>query len=271
MKLPEAIYAGSSDRSARTLAEKASWSKVFEAEIAQAAGADWRKFSSYWWEDYYEELTKVAANLLLGATDPAVLELGSGSGKATLLLPASWPKTLLDISPTALSYAGILARKLSVPMPECIEGDAFAPTLPGGHYSLVWNIGMLEHYEAPDIVDLLTVMIRLCAPGGVVAFGVPRAFSGPMLKARLLTKWPFRKLPGYRVDTEIWYSRKRLIAMLEQAARASNVELRSINGASIGSPLPMEMPAAMLRCFRPLASIFPAMKFLNLVSATVIK
>lgn len=264
--------ASGSRRWARVQTERQNWSETFRTEIERAGQPGWQTFSSYWWQDYYREMTATVKKLMSGHDMPSVLEVGSGSGKASLLLPNQWPKTLLDISDVALSYANVLAERLHVDAPQRVEGDAFRAPFRDSSFSLVWNIGMVEHYEEADVCALLAEMLRLCSPNGIVAFGVPTAWSGAVLKARVISWAPLRWIPGYKVDTEIWYTTGRLVTLLRRTAQQSGVGLQFLRVSKIGSPLPMEAPATLVRVSQPLLDrMLKPLKFLSLISVRVVK
>ena len=103
--------------------ENANWSKVFSTELDKNSD---QKFSSFWWESYYNELTNSVNEIMLADSLNTILEAGSGSGKATLLLNKKFDKTLLDISPVALEYAKHIANKFGVENINFVEGNIFS-------------------------------------------------------------------------------------------------------------------------------------------------
>jgi len=150
--------------------ENETWSKIFNTELRNASK---KKFSSYWWEDYYRELSTYINGLLEKNNLNNILEAGSGSGKATILLNNRFSKTLLDISPVALKYAAYLAEKNGCKNIKIIQGDIFEMPFKSEEFDFVWNIGVIEHYDLKEIDLIFQEMIRVCKRNGVVAVGMP--------------------------------------------------------------------------------------------------
>ncbi len=241
--------------------ENAIWSKIFKKELDKNSA---KRFSSYWWEDYYNELTREINTLLLDNGLKRVLEAGSGSGKATLLLHKYLSKTLLDISTVALDYAGHIAKKFEVENVNFIEGDIFSMPLENNSFDFVWNIGVIEHYELSDIKLMVKEMVRVCSNAGIVAVGVPNFYSGPILKAMLLKYFKF--IPGYKLDTEKFYKPYLIQDIFRDISKDSEKKIEYIEIKYFGNPLIMESPMFILKTLGRLFSrIFKKNKFLILI------
>jgi ubiquinone/menaquinone biosynthesis C-methylase UbiE len=191
--------------------ENTNWSKIFQAELEKK---DNQKFSSFWWENYYGELTNSINKIIIKEGLNTVLEAGSGSGKSTLLLNKNLHKTLLDISPIALEYAKYISKKFEVENVKFVEGNIFSIPFKNNYFDFVWNIGVIEHYEQDDIKSIVKEMIRVCSKSGIVAVGVPNFYSGPIMKAKLLKMFKF--IPGYKLDTEKFYKPSNIEEIFKQ-------------------------------------------------------
>lgn len=88
------------------------WSKIFEREIKKDQQEN-RDFSSCWWKCYYSEIIKFVNFRISRYENPHILEAGSGSGKASILLGKNLKRTLLDISTNTLEYAKHLTKKFN--------------------------------------------------------------------------------------------------------------------------------------------------------------
>lgn len=259
-------------RSQRAMREREVWSDVFRREIERIQSSSWQRFSSPWWELYYAEMADKIDPLLDGYAGARVLEVGSGSGKATLLLRRRCFRTLLDFAPPALEFASLLAMKLGIEDVTFVRADAFRAPFRDSSFSLVWNIGMVEHYDGADARDLVREMMRVARDEGTIALGIPNHWSGPIVKARLISLPGLRWIPGYKVDSEIWYSVPKLLNILQSAARFEGVECSGITVARIGSALPMETPRFLLTAARPMIDrYFQSFKFLTLITAHICK
>jgi len=241
--------------------ENRTWSKVFEAELKKTGN---EKFSSYWWENYYQELTAFVNELLIKNDSNNILEAGSGSGKATILLKNSFPKTLLDISPAALKYAGFLAEKFECKNVKHIEGNIFEMPFKSGVFDFVWNIGVVEHYDLKKIDLIFQEMIRVCSENGIIAVGIPNFYSGPIIKAWILKK--IKVLPGYKLDTEKFYKINDIIKVLKNSSKKRGRKIDYIHIEYFGNPLIMETPKFIIKSIGKLLNrIFRKNKFLILI------
>lgn len=241
--------------------ENKTWSKIFNAELRKNSK---EKFSLYWWEDYYQELTTFVNGLLTKNKSNNILEAGSGSGKATILLNNSFSKTLLDISPVALKYATYLAEKFECKNIKNIEGNIFEMPFKSESFDFVWNIGVIEHYDLEKVELILQEMIRVCNRNGVVAVGIPNFYSGPIIKAWILKK--IKIFPGYKLDTEKFYGINEIENILRKISEKTERKIDNLQVEYFGNPLIMEMPKFIIKTMgKPMARIFRKNKFLILI------
>lgn len=242
--------------------ENANWSKIFQVELEKNSD---KKFSSFWWESYYSELTNSVNKIMLTDGFNSILEAGSGSGKATLLLNKKLHKTLLDISPVALEYAKHIANKFEVENINFVEGNIFSMPFKNNNFDFVWNIGVIEHYELDDIKSIIKEMIRICSKSGIVAVGMPNFYSGPILKARLLKLLKF--IPGYKLDTEKFYELSKIENIFKEVSKEFGRKITYVETRYFGNPLIMETPRFILKTIGGLISrLFRKNKFLILIT-----
>jgi len=241
--------------------EKDNWDKIFRAELEKF---DSKKFSSYWWQNYYEELTDFINDMMICNGYTRVIEVGSGSGKATILLKNNFQKTLLDISSYALNYAKKLAKLFNARNVTYINGDIFSMSIKDKSFDLVWNIGVIEHYDLDNIKEIIREMIRVCSKSGIVAVGIPNFYSGPIIKAWILKK--IKLIPGYKLDTEKFYNHLDIENVFRIVADESKRNIEYVKTESFGNPLIMETPSFLLKTIGKLASfILKRNKFLKLI------
>lgn len=260
-----------SSRLQRLIAEEnENWTKIFENEINQLNQKD---FSSGWWRDYYKKIIKhVKSNILSSYKDPRILEPGSGSGKATILLGKDLDRTLLDISSVALKYAKVLAKRFKAKNIKFIEGNIFNLPFNDSTYDLVWNIGVVEHYQKKEIEKIVAEMLRVTNNGGTLCIAFPNFSSGPIIKARLL-KIPFFKfIKGYRIGSEKYYQSDEMEVLINKTAHKNNLIIKNLTVTYFGNPLPMETHYWLLNTLgRLLYTLFPQNRFLIMVSGQIYK
>lgn len=213
--------------------ENAFWSEVFSKELRKSSTED---YSSYWWKDYYKKITTYFNKLLSSCHDPKILEAGCGSGKATILLNRDYHKYLLDISKSALNYAKFLSKKFKSNNVHFIEGNIFSIKSKNDSYDLVWSIGVIEHYSKKKIIDILVEMIRVAKKKGIVAVGVPNSKSGPILKAKVLSSPLLKFTPGYRLNSEKFYSENSIVNCIKNALVKTGETSDSISIKYFGNP-----------------------------------
>lgn len=246
--------------------ENKNWSKIFQDELNKEEKGTNKKFSCFWWEDYYKKITGYINNFLSENKMETVLEAGSGSGKATILLNEGFKKFLLDISPIALKYAKYTARKFQTNNLSYIQGDIFSMPFLDNSFDFVWNIGVIEHYSLEDMELILKEMIRVVASDGAVAVGVPNFYSGPILKAWLMKAKFLKLVQGYRLGTENFYKRSVIEKLLYKVCKEKGREISYIKTVYFGNPLPIETPEFIVRFWgSAIEYIFQRNKFLMLL------
>ncbi len=249
------------------LEENRFWSKVFDDELKSDHG---KKFSSYWWDLYYKEISTFVKGELAEYSDPKILENGCGSGKASILLGKTFDRTLLDISSKALEYARFLVNKFDVNNVKFVKGNIFNLPFSGKSFDFIWNIGVIEHYDIEDIQLIVENMIRALKEGGKIIIAFPNFNSGPIIKARILKLKIFSKISGYRLGSEKKYKEKDLIKILEKAVAKQQRQILEIKVLKFGSPMIMETPKIFLQVFgRLIEKFFYNTKFLIFITVKI--
>ncbi|KPA19582.1 Methyltransferase type 11 domain protein [Candidatus Magnetomorum sp. HK-1] len=240
--------------------EKTNWDKIFKAELNKNSK---QEYSSFWWRNYYEELINYMDKILLQYDCKSVLEAGSGSGKATILLKNVTQKTLIDISPEALKYAQHLAKKFNSDV-KYIEGNIFSMPFKNEKFDLVWSIGVVEHYNPKYIEMALKEAVRVNNRSGIIAVGIPNLFTGPIIKAWLSKK--IKYIHGYKLETEKFYKVSEIKNIISSIANESGRKIEYIKTEYFGNPLIIETPEFILKTLgKPVSRIFKKNKFLKLI------
>ncbi|MFA6408367.1 MAG: class I SAM-dependent methyltransferase [Candidatus Paceibacterota bacterium] len=221
--------------------ENESWERIFRAELAKRE-SERTDFSSFWWELYYTEIKKFVLQQIADYQDPRILEAGSGSGKASILLGGEYKRTLVDISEGALEYAKYLAKRFGAENVSFLKWNIFNMPFADESFDFVWNIGVAEHYDDRGIIDIFTEMIRITERGGTVFVGIPNFKSLPIRKASILRNKFLKFIPGYRLDSEKSYSEEQMTDFLKLGATKAHRIISNVQIRYFGSPLFIESP-----------------------------
>jgi len=180
-----------------------------------------KEIEENWWKYLYDEMVMYYEHVLDGLEDKHICELGSGSGYASLLMGSKGAHvTLVDFSPKACEYAEIIHDYLLLDRERVnvILEDAFSKELNIGTYDVVWNCGVIEHYEWNQAVELIRVMMRHVDIGGKVMVTVPNLLSPELLYKMVIEG----------KGSEIFFSHRMLKKMMEEAG-LQQVEIHPIN------------------------------------------
>jgi ubiquinone/menaquinone biosynthesis C-methylase UbiE len=110
-----------------------------------------------------------------GAAGKRVLDAGTGTGLIALALARKGARTtLLDVSPEALEIArrGFADAGLET---EPVLGSVFELPFADGAFDVVFNTGLLEHFQADRRREALAEMLRVLRPDGVCVTLNPNA------------------------------------------------------------------------------------------------
>lgn len=229
--------------------EKKIWDNYF-AEAIEGKGQESEIDTSLWWKIPDRDVTKLVTNLFSGKEAISVLEAGCGSGVTSFYLSRYITLNnlvLLDISLNALNYAKLLEDKSLNGKVEYIEGNIFNLVSLNRSFDLVWNIGLIEHYQPDEIIKIVHQMYNVTSPQGYMIIGIPNRNSIAVKKAAILGsnfgKKFLTKIRGYRNTSEILYS-NAFIKNLIQKELQENVEIHYG-----GSPLWVGAPTFLVKFF----------------------
>ncbi len=134
------------------------------------------------------------AEILMRTGPKNSLEAGSGHGLTTMLLDKKVQKTLLDLEPAPL----ITARNLFTRQQESgdyVAGDLLEMPFDDNTFDLVFNSGVLEHFDFAGRQQALREMVRVAKPGSTLVVAIPNHFSIPYRYSYLYRKkrgqWPY--------------------------------------------------------------------------------
>ena len=125
---------------------------------------------------YYADIMKLGYTRPLLRPGSRCLEVGSGSGRLSVLLARRGHQlTCIDYTSEGLQAARRNFAATQV-RGRFVQGDAFMLPFATGSFDAVFSTGLLEHFEDP--LPVVTEMVRVVRPGGVFFSDiVPRKFS----------------------------------------------------------------------------------------------
>lgn len=126
-----------------------------------------------------------------------ICEMGCEFGVTTLLLSADrFNRQCLDINPIALGALRESLTKLGETV-KLHENDMFNSPFDDSSFDIIFNNGVLEHYNFAERAKALSEYTRILRPGGRIFIGVPNHFSFPYRFAYLvlnaMRKWSYPK------------------------------------------------------------------------------
>lgn len=149
----------------------------------------------------------VSAINKLVTSNAKIIEAGCFTGITSLLLDDRFDKTLLDINPHAIelaknAFSAVNKKGLFV------VGDMFNMPFPESGFDIVFNAGVLEHFEYADRVKALREYARVLKQNGTIVIAFPNHFSVPYrLVYEYLVKhdrWPYpSELKLYDLRAEV--------------------------------------------------------------------
>lgn len=124
----------------------------------------------------------------------STLEAGSGFGVTSLLVGESANRAVLDLEPTALRLSRALFSR-NGQKALFAAGDIFHLPFRDGAFDVVFNGGVLEHFDFAGRRAALAEMARVTRPGGKIIAAVPNHYSLPYrfsyLYLKMRNKWPY--------------------------------------------------------------------------------
>jgi ubiquinone/menaquinone biosynthesis C-methylase UbiE len=225
--------------------EYAKWHAYFKEAIL---GKGQEHETTLWWQISDQDSIAIVKSLFIPEQSIDVLEAACGSGGTSFKLAEHTPLssiTLLDLSTNALDFAKSLEPDYLNGKVNYTKGDITQLPFQNKAFHLTWNVGVIEHYPKPILLQIVKEMLRVTRQEGCVLLGIPNRYSVATLKAWFLgTDFGRKYLPfvkGYRFDTEILYGNRELKVFFEQ-----NLNL-SVDVAYAGSSLWVGAPNMLVR------------------------
>jgi ubiquinone/menaquinone biosynthesis C-methylase UbiE len=220
--------------------EYAKWHAYFEEAIL---GKGQEHETTLWWQASDQDSIEIVKSLFSSEQSIDLLEAACGSGGTSFKLAEYMTLsslTLLDLSTNALNFAKILEPAHLNGKVTYTEGDITQLPFQDRIFHLTWNVGVIEHYPKPILLQIVKEMLRVTKREGYVLLGIPNRRSVAVLKAWFLgTDFGRKYLPfakGYRFDTEILYGNHELKNFLEENLKLSVDVAYAGNCLWVGAP-----------------------------------
>lgn len=143
---------------------------------------------------FQQELTELIESYAAGKDECRTIELGCELGVTSLLLNDAFNKTLLDLNPLAIDLTKKAHQKLDKHA-TFIVADMFETPFEDETFDIVFNAGVIEHFNQSDRTKALQEYARILKKDGIMIVAFPNHYSLPYRMAymirTLLRKWPY--------------------------------------------------------------------------------
>lgn len=140
-------------------------------------------------------------------------EVGCGSGATSAMFAQLGARAvLLDISPKSLEFARNYFAERNLQADFHLQ-NALHMTIPDNSFDVVWNAGVIEHFQDDGKVMLIREMWRILAPGGLLLIQLPYAWDIPFRVGKLILRC--RGTWAYGFEDNL--SRRRIAGLARRA------------------------------------------------------
>ena len=117
-----------------------------------------------------------------------IIEVGSFTGLTSFLIDDRFDKTLLDLNKPALELSEKLFQTVQK-NGNFVAGDMFSMPFSDNSFDIVFNSGVLEHFDYQERVDALKEYGRILKPDGTMIVAFPNHFCLPYRLGYLYQNW----------------------------------------------------------------------------------
>jgi len=127
------------------------------------------------------------------------IECGCGGGYESALMARDGAEvTVLDYSEKAIEYAKIVNQRMGILNKiKFVKSDIFDFCINEKH-DLVWNCGLIEHYQDNEIVQMIKKMMDLAKNNGLIVITIPNLLSPQSIYWMLATGKSSEKYISHR-------------------------------------------------------------------------
>lgn len=145
--------------------------------------------------------------------------MGCERGITNMLLDKELDKYFLDLNKDILEKVEQVCGQLKIKA-KFIHEDMFSMSMSDEYYDVVFNSGVIEHFDTKKRIDLLKEYSRVLKRNGTMILAIPNHYSFPYRSAYVLKK---KILRGYK-----WpWPEEFKIYDLKEELKATNLQLAS--------------------------------------------
>lgn len=156
-----------------------------------------------------------------------VIEVGCESGITNMLLNTNLEKYFLDLNDGILKKVEQACKQLKIEG-TFISEDMFSMNSPDEYYDVVFNSGVIEHFNKMERIDILREYSRVLKRDGTMVLAVPNHYSFPYRSAYVLKKkilrgfqWPWPKeFKIYNLEEELGAANLQLVKRITLSKEA---------------------------------------------------
>lgn len=168
--------------------------------------------------DFQKELASLINRICERNKYAKVIEVGCESGITNMLLNDDLEKHFLDLNKSILDKVEQACKQLKI-KGVFISEDMFSMNCPDESYDVVFNSGVIEHFNKKERIDILKEYSRVLKRDGTMILAVPNHYSFPYRSAYLLKKkilrgfqWPWpEEFKIYNLEEELGATDLKLV------------------------------------------------------------
>jgi len=124
------------------------------------------------------------------ASGKKIIEIGCGSGFMSVALAKKGAiPSILDISDAVIKKALVCFEKNGLDEPEYFIQNILNNNIPPDRYDVVWNAGVIEHFQDQEKEIMVREMFRIAKPGGKIVIMVPNSLCWQARLGQLWQEW----------------------------------------------------------------------------------
>jgi len=146
--------------------------------------------------NYFKEYHYDLKNIIDAYKDDkkSVIEVGCGCGLTSFLLSENFDKTLLDINSEAIGIAKSYFNEQDKSA-SFLTADMFDMDIKDKSYDIVFNSGVIEHFNEAERIEALNAYKRILKDDGIIIIAIPNHYNAlyklGYIILNIIGKWPY--------------------------------------------------------------------------------